>query len=63
VSATVADVPTQQAAFRDEMIALAREAAEVSWRELRRGVAEYDSLTRAGEPKREQPHRPHRVKL
>src|SRR3954452_5127783 len=38
-----------QAAFRDEMIALARESAEISWRELRKGVDQYDALTRAGE--------------
>lgn len=63
VSATIADLPTEQAAFRDEMLALARVAAEVSWRELRRGVDEYDALTRAGEPRAPEPRRPHRAKL
>jgi hypothetical protein len=52
-----------QAAFRDDVIALARESAERSWRELRRGVDELDAFTRAhGEPGL-RPHRPHRVKL
>jgi ribosomal protein S9 len=65
VNATVrgGDTPTAQAAFRDEMLALARASAEVSWRELRRGVDEYDALTRDGESPDAQPHRPHRVKL
>lgn len=64
VDATVGgdDMPTAQAAFRDEMLALAREAADVSWRELRRGVDQYDALTR-GEPPAARPQRPHRVKL
>jgi hypothetical protein len=53
---------TAQAAFRDEMIALARASAEVSWRELRKGVDQYDALTRAGEPAEARPHRAHRVK-
>jgi hypothetical protein len=65
VNATVRgdDMPTAQATFRDEMIALARASAEVSWRELRRGVDQYDALTRGDEPSDAQPHRPHRVKL
>jgi hypothetical protein len=65
VSATVRgeDMPTAQATFRDEMIALARASAEVSWRELRRGVDQYDALTRAGESADARPQRPHRVKL
>jgi hypothetical protein len=57
------DMPTAQAAFRDEMIALARASAEVSWRELRKGVHQYDALTRVGESPDAEPHRPHRVKL
>jgi hypothetical protein len=56
-------MPTAQVAFRDEMIALARESAEVGWRELRRGVDQYDALTRAGDPPAPRPHRPQRVKL
>ena len=65
VNATVRgdEMPTAQAAFRDEMIALARASAEVSWRELRRGVDEYDALTRGSESTDAQPRRPHRVKL
>jgi hypothetical protein len=65
VNATVRgdEMPTAQAAFRDEMIALARASAEVSWRELRRGVDEYDALTRVGESTDTQPRRSHRVKL
>lgn len=64
VNATVRgdDMPTAQATFRDEMIALARASAEVSWRELRKGVDQYDALTRAGESRETPAHRPHRVK-
>jgi hypothetical protein len=51
-----------QAAFRDDFLALARESAEVSWRELRRGVDELDALTRSGEDPAAQPHRPYRAK-
>jgi hypothetical protein len=52
-----------QAAFRDELIGLARESAEASWRELRRGVDDLDELTRpAEEPRGGEPRRPHRVK-
>ncbi len=36
-----------QATFRDEVIALARDSAEVSWREMRRGVDDLDALTRS----------------
>lgn len=55
-----------QSAFRDELIGLFGEVSELSWRELRRGVADLDELTRpralaaAAEP---EPHRRrHRVK-
>jgi hypothetical protein len=51
-----------QAAFRDDFIALARDAAEVSWRELRRGVDDLDAFTRVGDEPGERPHRPYRVK-
>jgi hypothetical protein len=37
---------TAQATFRDELLGLAGEAAEASWRELRRGVDDLDRLTR-----------------
>ena len=51
-----------QAAFRDDFIALARDSAEVSWRELRRGVDDLDAFTRPDEEPGERPHRPYRVK-
>jgi hypothetical protein len=35
-----------EATLRDELVALARESAELSWRELRRGVNALDSYTR-----------------
>jgi hypothetical protein len=50
-----------QAAFRDDFIALARDSAEVSWRELRRGVADLDAFTRPDDEPGERPHRPYRV--
>jgi hypothetical protein len=52
-----------QAAFRDDFIALARDSAEVSWRELRRGVDDLDAFSRPDEEPGARPHRPHRVKL
>jgi hypothetical protein len=52
-----------EAAFRDELIALARDSAEVSWREMRRGVDDLDAFTRAGEPDgRALRSRPYRAK-
>jgi hypothetical protein len=51
-----------QAAFRDDFLALARDSAEVSWRELRRGVDDLDAFTRNDEEPGERPHRPYRVK-
>jgi hypothetical protein len=45
--------------FRDEIIGLLRETAEISWREWRRGVDELDQLTRSGS--RVTPRRLHRV--
>jgi hypothetical protein len=50
---------TAQATFRDELIELARDAAELSWRELRRGLDDFDARTRPDEPG---PLRPYRVK-
>jgi hypothetical protein len=52
-----------QAAFRDDLIALARDSAEVSWRELRRGVDDLDAFTRPHEETGVRPQRPYRVKL
>lgn len=50
-----------EAAFRDEVIALVRDSAEVSWREMRRGVDDLDALTRPseanGSPGSSRPHR------
>jgi hypothetical protein len=65
VSASVGgrDSGRAQATFRDDVLALARESAEVSWRELRRGIADLDSLTRARAEPGARPHRPYRVKL
>jgi hypothetical protein len=53
---------TSQAAFRDDFIALARDAAEVSWREMRRGIDDLDAFTRPDDEPGERPHRPYRVK-
>jgi hypothetical protein len=49
-----------QSAFRDELLGLARESAELSWRELRRGVDALDSYTRGESPA--MVRRPYRVK-
>jgi hypothetical protein len=58
------DMRKAQGAFRDDLLALARDSAEVSWRELRRGVDELDAFTRSDEAAHgERPHRPYRVKL
>jgi hypothetical protein len=45
--------------FRDDFIALARDTADVCWRELRRGLDELDAHTR---PHDDGPSRPYRVK-
>jgi hypothetical protein len=50
---------TADMTFRDELIALLRDSAEVSWREWRRGVDELDRLTRPGAEGA--PRRHHRV--
>lgn len=51
-----------QAAFRDELIALARDCTERSWHELRRGVDELDTSTRPPVPAGSRRARPYRVK-
>jgi hypothetical protein len=52
-----------EATLRDELVALARESAELSWRELRRGVNALDSYTRPIDgPPDASPTRPYRVK-
>lgn len=54
---------TAEATLRDELVALARESAELSWRELRRGVDALDSYTRPIDaPRSDTPRRPYRVK-
>lgn len=58
-----ADTERAQATFRDELIALARESSEVSWRELRRGVDDLDAWTRPrDQPANRRVRRPYRVK-
>jgi hypothetical protein len=55
---------TAEATFRDDLLALARDSAEASWREVRRGVEDLDRLTRSDEAQPgNRPHRPYRVKL
>jgi hypothetical protein len=50
--------PAAQATFRDELVELARDTAELSWRELRRGLDDFDAVTRpAGERVRRRPYR------
>jgi hypothetical protein len=52
-----------QLTFRDELVGLARDSAEVSWRELRRGVDQLDASTRPAQPASARPpDRPYRVK-
>jgi hypothetical protein len=48
-SASPGGATMAEAAFRDELLALARDSAEVSWREMRRGVDDLDALTRTDE--------------
>jgi hypothetical protein len=58
------DAGRAEATFRDDLLALARDSAEASWREVRRGIDDLDRLTRTGAPvPGEAPHRPYRVKL
>lgn len=51
-----------QATFRDELLATARESAEISWREMRRGIDRLDALTRPGDEPAAPHRRPYRVK-
>jgi hypothetical protein len=47
-----------QAVLRDEVLALVRETGEATWREWRRGLDDFDALTRpAGAPARRRPYR------
>jgi hypothetical protein len=52
-----------QAEFRDDLVGLARDATELSSRELRRGLAEFDACTRPRQRPGGKPHRPYRQKL
>jgi hypothetical protein len=65
VAASFGGAQTQKAqvAFRDDLLALARDSAERSWRELRRGVDDLDAFTRPGNEPGARPQRPYRVKL
>jgi hypothetical protein len=52
-----------QAEFRDELLALTRDAAEATWREVRKGIDDLDAFTRPGKNHTLQAQRrPHRVK-
>ena len=51
-----------QARFRDDLIALARDSAEASWRELRRGVDDLDACSRPEDEGAPRAGRPYRVK-
>jgi hypothetical protein len=50
-----------QAEFRDDLIAFARDSAEMSWREVRRALDDLDACTRPDDPA-DGMRRPHRVK-
>jgi hypothetical protein len=53
---------SSESAFRDDMLGLARESAELGYRELRRAADQFDALTRPRQPAGAQPRRPQRVK-
>jgi hypothetical protein len=63
LSASVGGDTKAQAAFRDDFMALAREATERSYRELRCGLKDFDNATRPGPRPGGRPYRPARVKL
>jgi hypothetical protein len=48
--------------FRDELLGLMRELADVSWHESRRAIDALDLRTRSGCTTSGQPTRPYRVK-
>lgn len=51
-----------QGAFRDGLIAMARESTAVALRELHRGLEDLDAFTRPQEPPASSPSRPYRTK-
>lgn len=53
--------PAAQAKFRDELLALARDSAETSWRQVRRGLDQLDAITRE-DARLTRASRPYRVK-
>src|SRR3954454_6020661 len=57
------DAAKAQARLRDSFIALARESAEISWRELRRELDDFAAFTRPCDEAGTRPQRPVRVKL
>jgi hypothetical protein len=57
-----AEAGRARAEFRDDLLALGRDAADASYREMRRGVDEFDAFTRPVEDEPPEPHRRHRVK-
>lgn len=56
------DAEKAQLAFRDELLALMRDSAEVTWRELRRAVDDLDARTRPENATEGGSVRPYRVK-
>jgi hypothetical protein len=63
LSASVGGDERAQSAFRDDLIALARESTDRSYHELRRGLEDLDKATRPGPKPGAKPNRPYRVKL
>jgi hypothetical protein len=53
---------TAEAVFRDNLLALARDSADLGYREMRRAVDQLDALTRPRQATGARPHRPYRVK-
>jgi hypothetical protein len=56
------DADVASATLRDELLGLMRDATEAHWRELRRGIDEFDGLTRPDGAESSGPRRRHRVK-
>ena len=54
--------PRSRQMFRDELLGLMRELADVSWHESRRAIDALDLRTRSGCTTSGQPTRPYRVK-